>query len=489
MEQSRISEKFLQEIWKTQNFISSLKTSEGEEITVIDPGEINKENAGPDFINARIKIGNFLFVGDVEIDKDYYNWKSHGHNINAKHNKVILHVCLFNPHNQLYVYSKNGRRIPSLCIKSFINPNLLKDLDSDSEINNETSIIKCHYCADLIDFDVKKEFLAKLGIERFNRKSQKYFYRLKELAFLNLLSVNEPVIKYQMHPEFENKEFQAKDFMEKEIWEQLFYEIIFEALGYSKNKNEMTMLSQYANIKFLKKFGNQEMVHDLFESALFNISGLITKSNEKLNGASNYIKNIVNDWEKIKMIYDGETMTESDWHFLKIRPQNFPTLRIAGGAKIVYNIIYNNLIGVIAKKISEIHNIDILIKSIRSLFIVKARGFWKNHFTFKEEANIEIKYLVGISRADEIMVNVILPFFWLYFDVFNKKELCKKVLKIYSNYNQSLQNRLVTEVANCLGVKDLLKKSIYIQGILELFRNFCSKQKCDECEIGKVIFN
>jgi hypothetical protein len=485
----RVAEKLLQDIWRTQKFTSKLKTFEGEELVVIDPGELNSENAGPDFINARIKIGNFLFVGDVEIDKDYNNWKSHGHNINSKHNKVILHACLINSHNQFYVYSKDGRRIPSLCLKPFIDPGLLENLNNDLDTGNEASFVKCNYCADLIDFDVKKKFLAKLGIERFNRKTQKYLTRLKELVYLKSLSINEPVIKYQMHPDFENKEFRPDDFMDRELWEQLFYEIIFEALGYSKNKNEMRKLSQYANVRFLKILGKSEETHKLFESTLLNISGLVPKdSDENLNGSVEYINELKKDWAKIKLIYDGETMNESEWQFMKLRPQNFPTLRIAGGARLVYDILYGNLIGAISKKITEIHNFDILIKSIRSLFIVKSRGFWKSHFVFKQNSNTEIKYLVGISRADEIMVNVVLPFYALYFDIFNKKELSKKVLKIYSNYYQSTENKIVSEIADCLQVTDLLKKSVYVQGLLELFRNYCSKKKCSECEIGKIVF-
>ncbi|PJA96489.1 MAG: hypothetical protein CO129_06310 [Ignavibacteriales bacterium CG_4_9_14_3_um_filter_34_10] len=486
----RIAEKLLQDIWRTQNFTSKLKTFEGEELTVIDPGELNYENAGPDFINARIKIGNFLFSGDIEIDKDYNNWKSHGHNINAKHNKVILHACLTNLHNQFYVYSKDGRRITSICIKPFIDQSLLGNINPDLNVVNEASFIKCNFYADLIDFETKKKFLAKLGIDRFNRKSQKYLQRLKELAYLKSLSINEPVIKYQMHPNFENKQFQSNDFMDRELWEQLFYEIIFEALGYSKNKNEMIKLSQYANVKFLKKLGKGPETNKLFESALLNISGLVPKDkDEKVNGEFGYINELKNDWNKIVPIYDGETMFESEWQFLKLRPQNFPTLRIAGGSRIVYDILYNNLIGLISKKISEIYNFDVLTKSIRSLFIVKSRGFWKNHFVFKQKSNIEIKYLVGISRADEIMINVVLPFFSLYFEIFNRRELSKKILKIYSNYYQSSENKIVSEVADSLEVSDLLKKSIYAQGVLELFRNFCSKKKCEECEIGKIVFN
>jgi len=482
----QIMEIKLHELWKKQNFSSSLKTAEGEGIQVIYPGDINKENAGPDFTNARIKIGNFLYTGDVEIDRDYSNWKTHGHNINSKHNKVILHVCLNNIHNQFYVYSKDGRRIISICIKSNIPQNLFDELSSANEECDEPNCIKCRFFSDVIEFDVKKKFLAKLGIERFNHKCDKMFSRLKELAYLKTLSINEPMIRYEMPIHFETKEFSKSDFSDKELWEQLFYEKIFEALGYSKNKNEMLKLAQLANISFLHKLGNDEDTSRLIESALYNISGLIYKAE---NRDDDYLKILRKNWEKVKLIYDGETMHESEWQFLRLRPQNFPTIRIAGGIKIADSILNENLIPNISKKIIEIHNFEVLAKSMRSLFIIRARGYWKNHFVFDREANNEIKYFIGITRADEIVVNVVLPFFYLYFDVFRKSDISKKILKFYSNYYQSAENRIIVDVAENLKVNELLKKSIYAQGLLELFRSYCSKKKCDECEIGKLVFS
>ena len=481
-----ILEKKLQELWKLQKLNSRLKTLEGEEIQVIYPGDLNKENAGPDFTNARIKIGNFLYTGDVEIDVDYNNWKTHGHNINSKHNKVILHVCLKNAHNQLYVYSKDGRRIVSVCIKPYISSEIYSELSQPIEDEHEQNFTKCHYVADVIDFEIKKKFISSLGINRFDQKSEKIFRRLKELAYIKTLKLNEPVIRYEMHPDFEKKEFFKTDFINKDLWEQVFYEKIFEALGYSKNKNEMMKLAQYANLDFLRKFNNDKNSLNLIESSLFNISGLIHKAE---NIDNEYLKSIHENWKYIQKIYDGETMRESEWQFMRMRPQNFPTIRIAGGAQIAHAIIHENLIANISKKISEIHNFNVLAKSLRSLFIIRAKGYWKNHFVFNNQGNSEIRYFVGISRADEIIVNVVLPFFYLYFNVFDKKETSKKILKFYSNYFLTSENRIITEVAESLQVKDLLKKSIYAQGLLELFRNYCAKKKCDECEIGKSVFN
>jgi len=151
-------------------------------------------------------------------------------------------------------------------------------------------------------------------------------------------------------------------------------------------------------------------------------------------------------------------------------------------------ILKENMIGNIIKKIEEIRSTKVLISSLRSLMIVKARGFWKTHYVFDQSAKQEIKYFVGISRADEIIINVVIPFFMVYFDVFGNKVLSKKVLSIYNSYDQRFSNRIIEDVAQSIQTPDLLKKSIYAQGMIQLFRSYCSKDKCLQCRIGKVVF-
>ncbi|MDA3861592.1 MAG: DUF2851 family protein, partial [Melioribacteraceae bacterium] len=166
-----------------------------------------------------------------------------------------------------------------------------------------------------------------------------------------------------------------------------------------------------------------------------------------------------------------------------------PTIRIMGGIHYIKLILHHNLISNIIKKIEEIRNISVLINSIRSLLIIKSHGFWKSHYIFDQPSKNEIKYFIGFSRADEILVNIILPYFMVYFDVFGKKELSKKILKIYNLYEQRDDNKITREVSSSLGVPNLQKNTIYAQGMIELYRNHCSKNKCLECEIGKVVFN
>jgi hypothetical protein len=109
MSNYKFNEHHLYDIWQKQNFNNSLQTLSGLDVTVLDVGELDCDSAGPDFKHARIRIGNLTYVGDIEIDTDYSDWKSHGHNIDKKYDKLILHVSLFNRNKQQYVYTKDGR--------------------------------------------------------------------------------------------------------------------------------------------------------------------------------------------------------------------------------------------------------------------------------------------------------------------------------------------------------------------------------------------
>ena len=109
------------EIWKNQEFDLPIKTIDGQDIEVLDLGCENDDTGGPDFINARVSIGNLTYVGDIEIDVEYNNWKLHGHNIDAKYNKLILHVCLINKFHQRHVYTRDGRKIHSVCLADFLS--------------------------------------------------------------------------------------------------------------------------------------------------------------------------------------------------------------------------------------------------------------------------------------------------------------------------------------------------------------------------------
>lgn len=488
---SQIEEQQLCHIWRNQEFIDNLSAQTGESIIVLNVGEFNSDTGGPDFKNARISIGGLTFVGDVEIDGDYSDWKKHGHNINRHYNKVILHVCYTNTQKQNYVYTSDGRKVISIAlINNVAADNLKIDVKLGGEKKKSNSYeLKCANLIESIDVEERRKFILKLGIERFQNKTARFYRRLKELKFISDLKLKEPVIRYELTKEFDTKEFSHEDFKIQSIWNQLLYEFIFEALGYSKNKTIMQRLAQNINLKFLSNYKNENNLNVILESIFYNISGLMPEVNNTVKDKNEYLNKLHENWEVISKIYDGKKFDETQWQFLGQRPQNFPTVRISGGAKIVEAILTKNLTSELIKKFSNIHSTKVLINSIRSLFIVKSSGYWTNHFVFDKKSNIKLNFIIGLSRADEILINVVFPFLSVYFDIFGNEALSRKVLKVYNEYEQRMDNKIVRDVANGIQLKGLNKKTIYAQGMIEVYRNYCTKNKCLECTIGKQIFN
>ncbi len=486
----KLYEKELYKIWRGGLFNPPIFTNSGEKIEVIHPGTLNDSSSGPDFKNARIKIGNITYVGDVEIDKDYNDWKHHGHNIDKKYNSVILHITFKNKYNQEYVYNKEGRRIPSICIANFMSDEEIKKINEEIETAyKELSYqLRCIEFNREISYTTKERFLAELGVKRFDKKCKRIFARLKELKFLEELKIKEPEIGYELTEEFNNKRFKDEEFKNPRLWQQVLYEFIFEALGYSKNKNIMLKLARSVSLNFLEKLGNDKDFIYRAEAALFGVAGLLSDG-ENVDTKNDYLNLLRSNWENISRIYDGKILDKSHWHFFRLRPNNFPTIRIAGGSRLAREILYNNLIDNMIKKITEIRKINVLIKSLKSMLLIKSDGYWQNHYLFDGNSNGTIKYLIGFNRIDEIMINIILPFFSVYFNVFHQNELARKVYRIFTKYNQKNENKIIREIAENIDVTNIIHRSLYVQGMIELFRSYCSKNRCLECKFGKQVFN
>ncbi len=485
-------ERKLHALWSAQEFNGKLRTLDGTEIEVLSAGEENTERSGPDFTGAKIRIGSLVFVGDVEIDADYSGWKKHGHNIDKHYNSVILHVVLTNKNRYQYVYSKNGRKIPVLQIDKYISKDFLNAIQNQElvEETRKNKSLKCEEAALTTDYFIRERFVAELGAERFKAKSQRMLKRLKELKFLSDNKITEPKVNFELPEKYEEASTSELDLNDRKLWEQLFYEFLFEALGYTQNKTQMMKLAELANLEFLRKIGNDNDYLEKLHAAFFKISGLFIEPTETSNEEMNdYQKRLSEYWQEIRALYDSEFLSETDWHFFRMRPQNFPTIRIVAGAYFVNEILNNNFISRLINLVNEDKNNRKLISDLRAFFIVKSHSVWKKHFTFYKEAKNEIRYFVGITRSDEIVANVVLPFLALYFTAFNLTDNYRRILKIYSLYEQKNEYALVNEISKTLGLQNLTHRTIFVQGILHLYRNYCSKGKCLECKIGKEIFD
>ncbi len=487
----KIQEKFLHEIWKEKKFVKSLSTSDSQSIEIIDPGLQNKELAGPDFLNARIKIGNITYLGDVEIDTIHSDWKAHGHYLDSKYNKVILHIILSNEKSKNFVFTKDGRKVQSICLANFLDESFQESLRRTikNAKGRKSFYMPCEESNYKIDEHIKLTLIFNLGTGRFRNKIKKIFHRLKEMVYLREMNIREPIVRYDFSEEFFKRKFSPDEFDDKFIWQQLVYELIFEALGYSNNKDLMLKLAKAVNINFLKEFSQHKNLQKIIESSLFNVSGLIPLSVKFSEEATaEYVRELIELWDDIKVKYDGPSFSSNDWNFFKLRPQNFPTIRIAGGSKILLRILSDQLLQKFFNLAFTENKTKKLAGYLRNIIIVNAEGYWKNHFTFDKTSKEELKYFLGLSRADEIIVNVILPVLTLYFEIFSHAEASRNTKNLYINYVQKSSNQLVNQVSSTLNLDNVDKKSVYYQGMIELFRKYCVKERCLECQIGEKLF-
>lgn len=486
-----LPEKFLYEIWKEQKFVTSLHNENEDKIEILDPGVENTDGDGPDFFNARIRIGNITYQGDVEIDPSYSDWKNHGHNLNKKYNRVILHSFLNSTSRIPFVITQEGRKVTSICLRDFIKNDTASAIQKAilNERKNRNIKMPCMDAINEVPDKIKLDYLFELGAERFQTKSKKILERLKEITYLKENHIKEPVIRYELDEKYLNKSFVVSDFSNPDLWYELIYEHIFEALGYSKNKDIMLKLARSIDIDVYKKLLEKENPLLYFEAVLYFVSGLLNKETiPEDEETSVYIKKLYECWNEVSGLYTGRHFKETQWKYGGLRPPNFPTVRLAGGARLLYKILANNLIGKIISEINVEQDCKKIIKSLRTMITVEAEGYWKGHYVFNQPTKEEIKFFVGLARADEIIINVILPVAAIYFQMFEKNNLFQKVMRVYASYYQNTENSLVMEVASTLDLKDSWKRSILYQGMIELFRSFCSHEKCGECVLGKKAF-
>jgi hypothetical protein len=126
---------------------------------------------------------------------------------------------------------------------------------------------------------------------------------------------------------------------------------------------------------------------------------------------------------------------------------------------------------------------------LRNFIITEGQGYWATFYNFDKLSNEKLNYFIGISRADEIIVNVLFPLLSLYFEIFENKNASRKLKEMLINYTQHGTNRLVEQVGYTLGLTNASRRSINYQAMIELFRNYCVKERCLECYIGKKVFN
>jgi len=487
-----IQERFLTHIWSRQYLrLRELRTVDGRSVEVLEPGRFNT-GAGADFLNAKVRIGATVYAGDVEIHRTPAEWFAHKHQNDPRYNTVILHVVLEVGKEFKPTLSQSGREVPLLVLEPFLSESIreLWHTTVQDEKNARSSRLPCSGKNSRLSGTFKLEWVEKLARERLELKIRRFDDRLRELAY-HVQLVAEPEEEYgEEYQEIAPDELPPppaeptqKDLRDRSLWEQVLFEGICDGLGYSKNREPFVALAQTATLARLRQITEEDVAGEPFstEAILFGVSGLLPSDKND----DEYIRRLNRLWSRYRAVLKIAPMESSAWVFFPLRPNNFPTVRIAAAAWCAEMLSQREGFSAIIQLLKSNASVPRKITSIEKLLTPPAHPYWNRHHSFTQISTSPVKPL-GASRIRDILVNTIIPLALLYARIFKDRRVREGTLEMYGKFptleENSVTRRMEREV---FGEKAPLSTAARQQGALHLYKFYCSGQWCGECAIGK----
>jgi hypothetical protein len=327
-------------------------------------------------------------------------------------------------------------------------------------------------------------------------RARRYKERLKELVDEQRLTVKEPQQVYgdisEIPPPVHT--YTQKDFSAKQTWEQLFYEGFMEGLGYSKNRAAFVKVARNLTLKFLR-----EQISDFtaegaairLQAMLFGVAGLVPEATKRAdNFTKQYVGELKTIWGDVRPHYKKEMLHLADWHFFRIRPRNFPTVRLAGATSVIRKFFTSEFLKSVIYTIKDSKfSLDHRIEKLIEHFQVDTPGYWAKHYRFGDEAHSEMKHLIGRDRIGDIIINSVLPIALLYGRIFGDGKVKDEVLSVYNAFPRLTDNEITIMVTEqFFSGEKALRNAKFQQGAIQLYRFYCSEERCGKCEVGKTVF-
>ncbi|WP_223551030.1 DUF2851 family protein [Aestuariivivens sp. NBU2969] len=422
-----MQEDFLHYLWKYKKIdLHRLKTVQGEVIVVKSVGQHNC-NAGPDFFNAQLQIGEQLWAGNVEMHVKSADWFLHNHEKDKTYDNVILHVVW---EHDTEVFRSDNTTIPTLQLKDYIRTNVLGNYKALFATKN--SWINCENDFHSIDSFLLSNWLERLYFERLERKA---------LTIESLLETS------------------------KNDWEAVLFKLLSKNFGLKVNGEAFFSMANATDFSIVRKIqSNQQNLEALF----FGQSGLLLDTIE--NG---YYNILVKDYEFLRQKFKLENSKVLPLQFFRLRPSSFPTIRLSQLANLYH--LHQNLFSKIIKSTT--------LNEFYKLLKVATSTYWQSHYTFQRESKPSIK---TISKAfvDLLLINTIIPLKYCYAKQ-QGNPVDDEILKLISEI-KSEQNSIVEAFQK---LNPIVTSALHSQALVQLKTEYCSKNRCLQCAIGNKLLH
>ena len=413
-------EQLLHYVWKHKLFaLKPLQTTDGQTVEVIDPGLPNM-HAGPDFFNAKIKINGVLWVGNIEIHQQASDWFKHGHQQDAAYDSVILHIA---SRIDAAPVRSNGEPIPQMelhCPPSVEAnyKNLLK----------EDHYPACHSLIPSLPAFLVHSWLSRLQAERFEDKAAQIQKRLEAC----------------------NRD-----------WENAFFITLARNFGFGVNSDTFELWAKTIPMGAVNKHRD-----NLFqiEAIFFGQAGLLQEL-----PLDAYTEAMIKEYQYLQHKFSLTPSGECHWRFLRMRPGNFPHIRIAQLACLYYHA---------QGLLSQLMEAETL-KQVRNLLCGGTSEYWLTHYRFGETSPSHPKSLSGKS-IDLLIINTVIPFLYTYGKHKANEALCQRACTFLEELKPE-DNYIIRMWQEC-GLKAAHAGDS--QALIQLKKNYCDLKKCLYCRIG-----
>lgn len=461
--QHSMAERFLRQVWLHKEFDDArLTTLGGQRVTLLDLGEPNLDG-GPDFRNARIRIGPMLFTGDIELHQFADDWTKHGHQQDPRFNSVILHVALWGGEGAATLETQAGRTLQTVLLHKIMKGSIPEALSRAVKYDEiwRAGPLPCASVNTGVDHGIKVNFLQQLADTRIHRKERVFSERASAQVSGDATAMKSNA-----------------------TWEQVLYEGVMDALGFSKNRAPFKTLAVGMPLAFLRTL---PAGIDHVQSSLFGAAGLLADAKFTDAETGGFVTELQALWNAAQVSYTGARLGRSDWQWLRMRPQNFPPVRLAGAAVFANRIVNEGLFDRLTDVFSAAIPPEDARTALHELFDAPAEGYWKTHYDFGSAWSTPIVSLVGPSRVDDIIVNIVIPLMRSYAAAGGNETVATHALALWGRFRALGQNEFTERVERWLMSGKKLSGARAQQGAIELFTHYCRMERCLECGVGKKI--
>ncbi len=424
-------EQLLQLTWRHRLFgTQPLFTTDGQAVEVLASGWPN-QHTGPDFLNAQVRIGSVLWAGDVEVHLRSSDWYKHGHDKNPAYNSVILHVV--QEADETLVKTAGGKPLVQLCIG--ISETITRRY---ARLLAEEVYPPCHNALAELPAQEWEEWLERLLTSRLKRKATRVVEWLDRTGG---------------------------------DWERTCFIALARNYGFGTNGEAFEAWAWQMPLSAVGKHRD----HLLQVEALFlGMAGLLDADNlpegiREAAMADDYFKRLKDEFFFLAHKFTLSPADGVKWRFHRLRPQSFPTLRLAQLADW-----YHREVAGFTRLIEAANPAE-----LRDLLHASAQGYWEQHYSFGAATEVQVKQLQKAS-VDLLIINTVIPLLYAHGTERQKPAECQKARRWLREL--AAESNYITRAWRAAGVEAV--SAAQSQALIELRTMFCDRKACLHCPAG-----